>query len=93
MSSNSNLTLRANCSVISFSRLISDHTTEVVGELKEALEKKLLKMGIGVSWSEKSDSCDLIVQVTGINSGDQIFRRLFLFGAQAVLETEGRMLK
>ena len=62
MSSTTNCTLRANCSAISFIQLMPGHTSLVVKELKEALEKKLLKMGIALlglnnqipaNWSSK----------------------------------------
>jgi len=84
-------TISSCCTVKGAALTLSFDASDVVQELKNALDKKLLKKGIALLWREESDSPELYIRVIEINQGNQFLRWLLPFIAPAVLEIEGQV--
>jgi hypothetical protein len=69
---------------------VSFAAAEITAELKASLEKRLLKKGVAVRWSEGEKNSELFVRIVEMNQGNQLLRYLLPFIAPAYIEVEGR---
>ena len=70
---------------------LSFDVSEVIQELKTALEKKLLKKGIALRWTDEAAASEVLIRIIAIEQGNQFLRWLLPFIAPAVLEVEGQV--
>jgi hypothetical protein len=91
MSNAQERTIRSCCTLKGAALTLSFEPSAVVQELKNALDKKLLKKGIALLWTEETDSPELLIRVIEINQGNQFLRWLLPFIAPAVIELEGQV--
>jgi len=91
MSNDQERTIRSCCILKGAALTLSFDASIVVQELKTALDKKLLKKGIALLWTEETDSPELLIRVIEINQGNQFLRWLLPFIAPAMLEVEGQV--
>jgi hypothetical protein len=64
---------------------------EITSEIKTTLEKRLLKKGVAVQWSEQETTSELQIRVVEMNQGNRFLRYLLPFIAPAFLEVEGQI--
>jgi len=91
MSKEVSRTITACCSDSGAAPKVSFDAAEITAEMKTSLEKRLLKKGVAVRWSEQPTGSELLIRVVGLDQGNQFLRYLFPFIAPAVLEVEGEM--
>lgn len=70
---------------------VSFDVTEISTEIKTRLEKRLLKKGIAVRWTEQATGSELLVRFVEVNQGNRLLRYLLPFIAPAFLEVEGKI--
>ena len=91
MSKEVSRTITASCSDSGAALKVSFDAAEITAEMKKSLEKRLLKKGVAVRWSEQATSSELLIRVVEMDQGNQFLRYLLPFIAPAVLEVEGQM--
>lgn len=84
-------TITACCSDGGAAFTVSFDAAEISAEIKACLEKRLLKKGVAVKWSEQPASPELNIRVVAMDQGNQFLRYLLPFIAPAVLEVEGEL--
>jgi len=84
-------TISACCTAQGAILKLSFHVGEVVMELKKALEKRLLKKGIALQWTDELADPELYIRIVAIDQGNQFLRWLIPFVAPAVLEVGGQV--
>ena len=90
MSKDPSRTVSSCCTALGAALTLSFDVSEVVQELKNAMEKKLLKKGIAIRWVEETPSPEILIRVISIDQGNQFLRWLLPFIAPAALEVEGQ---
>jgi len=91
MSRDVSKTISSCCTAQGAALNLSFDVSEVVQELKSALEKKLLKKGIALRWTDEAVGSEVIIRIISIEQGNQFLRWLLPFIAPAVLEVEGQV--
>ncbi len=84
-------TITSCCTLKGAATTLSIDPAEVVGQLKKTLEKKVLKKGVAVRWTDESGNPDVLIRVVEINQGNQFLRYLLPFISPAYIEVEGQV--
>jgi len=92
MSKEVSRTITARCSDSGAELTLSFDAAQITAEIKTSIEKRLLKKGVAVRWSDQETNSELFIRVVAIDQGNQSFR-FFLphFIGEAVLEVEGQV--
>jgi len=91
MSKEVSRTITARCSDTGAALKVSFDAAYITGEIKTSIEKRLLKKGVAVRWSDQEAGSELFVRIVAIDQGNQFLRWLLPFIAPAVLEVEGQV--
>jgi hypothetical protein len=70
---------------------LSYEPSELISQLREKLQKRLLKKGFAPEWVPATEDPTLLVRMVRIDEGSQVMRYIMPFIAPAVLEVEGRV--
>jgi hypothetical protein len=91
MGKDADTTITSCCTLKGASTTLSFEPSEVIEELKKTLEKRLMKKGIALRWTDESGTPELLVRVVQIDQGNQFLRYLLPFLSPTVLEVEGQV--
>lgn len=91
MSKELSRTITACCSDAGAASNVKFDAAEITAEMKAALEKRLLKKGVAVRWSEQAEGSELLIRIVDMDQGNQFLRYLLPFISPAVLEVEGQL--
>jgi hypothetical protein len=91
MSKEVNRTVSSCCTLKDTGSALPFDSFDVVEWVKGMMEKKLLKKGIALRWTNAWDSPELVVNLVEIDPGNQALRWLVPFVSPAVLEVEGKI--
>lgn len=91
MSREVNRTVAAWCSDSGAALKLSFPVDQITAELKASVEKRLLKKGVGLRWSNDDAASEITIRIVAIDQGNQFLRWLLPFIAPAVLEVEGEI--
>jgi hypothetical protein len=70
---------------------LSFEPTELILQLREKLEKRLLKKGFATQWVPQTEEPTLLVHLVRIDEGSRLLRYIAPFISPAVMEVEGRV--
>jgi len=91
MSKEVNRMITARCSDSGAALTLSFDAAQITTEMKTSIERRLLKKGVAVRWSDQETSSELLIRVVAIDQGNQFLRWLLPFIAPAVLDVEGQV--
>jgi hypothetical protein len=86
-----NRTIAACCSDSGAALKLSFDAADITAQIRTSLEKRLLKKGVAVRWTEQATDSELLIRVVEMHQGNRFLRYMLPFIAPAVLEVEGQI--